>query len=474
MGVPRLFSFMRRTFPSSINVDKAKVQISELYLDANALLYPIAEVSKDPTMIGKLLLMVAQSYGETYNCICHIYIDGPAHMGKVRQQRMRRFGYEPVSLIMSTNVDVGDRQGTIPVSTSMDEWSPAMFTPGTEMMELIHQYLLEYLGNYSRVGTYSSYHEPGEGEHKIMRDIRKMRAGSHMGIVGKDADLLLLSMGLVEDTQVHPYILRHNDILAWGGNPNGYTPEDPIYHIDCTSLRREILNQFSIVSIWDFIISTFIVGNDFLPPIPECINIYDVMPLIQELKPSLYREGTIDWTSLSKFIKDLTLKVEATSSLRKVYTTWIPDIKYTNVNSFSLAYNFVISPFPVQIGDLLLSWMTTVYWIFKYYHDGLDSASISWQYPTYYVPSLAAFHEMRTSSQIIGTISSIVDQKMAPLTPVQALAAVLPIWLHDLIPSSHIRDKLRSLEEYYPYAYSRSILDEPKIPNIPYEVVSTL
>jgi hypothetical protein len=55
-----------------------------------------------------------------------------------------------------------------------------------------------------------------------------------MGIVGKDADLILLSMGLSELMgNVDIFILRHDDTQML----NGYRHDHPMYYIDTTMLR---------------------------------------------------------------------------------------------------------------------------------------------------------------------------------------------------------------------------------------------
>ena len=116
--------------------------------------------------------------------------------------------------------------------------------------------------------------------------------------------------------------------------------------------------------------------------------------------------------------------------------------------------------------------MITVEWIYHYYHDGLESASRSWQYPSYFSPSIRSILDNKNIHLEIGTIPT--DQEL-PLTPIQALSAVLPIWLHDLIPDINVRNKLLSIRQYYPYGFDKSpYTKEPIIPIIPYEIVSNL
>lgn len=574
MGIPKLQSYLRKNYPNafkfSLNVPEtygASLGLNDIYLDGNALLYPISSTTKNPEEIGKKLLQVAQAYASSFSCKCHIYMDGPAHMGKIKQQRVRRFGYEPMITIVTTSTPVGERKGVIALpqdvhNTSNTEgisgtplvyWSNAVFTPGTEIMERIHKYIISHITEYKGVDRYSSYHEAGEGEHKIIRDIKKISLTSNTGsasrvaIVGKDADLLLLGMSITqaEGYNVIPIIIRHNDKLPKGGgenanahlaaNENGYTPNDPFFYVDCTTLRKGIVSSFSKNdnrSIWDFIIGTYLVGNDFLPPVPELSNVYVAIPIILSAlmqisslympmaRTNIYTEleegysanvpqikGSINWNSFRVYIQSLINMVNKDTKYRaEVYAKWIQGVHlprrkghantegissggYTSssartnlsteipqVQTFDDLYYFNMSPFPVDRNALVFAWLTTIQWVFTYYHDGLNAASVAWQYPPYYSPSLNTINTSAVlSDEKMPLMAKALSAKKAnPLTPVQALAAVLPIWLHDLLPED-IRKKIPTLKEFYPYTYQiLPATNEPIIPIIPYSIVSSI
>ena len=526
MGVVGLFSVLLRNYPVAFVNDQnqAALALDTIYLDGNALLYPIAEVTKIPEEIGKSLLQVSQLYADKYRCPCSIYMDGPAHMGKVRQQRLRRFLYDPTAVILTQSTEIGERKGEVPISTvarssilgidvpTITEWSPAMFTPGTEMMERIHLYIEEHLGEYTGIDIYSSFHEPGEGEHKIIQHIknssrnRSSQSPYRAGIVGKDADLLLLGMSITigEGWNVQPYIIRHNDRIGEGGISNGYTPDHPIYTVDCSLLRERILGSFQVpndgtigaTSIWDFILATFIVGNDFFPAIPETKNIYDIVPLILAISPNLYNSEnqSINWIGFKNFIFVLADTISTNSGIRgAAYINWLQlpsvgkderEIKHNKIRSageislesFEELYYFHVSSFGINIDGMILAWLTTVQWIFLYYHQGMESASIAWQYPLHFSPTLSTlisspvFDDINTGDRILG----LSTRRVLPITPVQALAAVLPVWLHNLIPIE-TREKLQNIPQYYPYAFQvLKSTGDPIIPIIPYEVISSL
>ena len=505
MGVLGLFSRLLTRYPSAFSKTKSSDtdKIDHVYLDGNAMLYPIAEESKDPNVIGQKLLEVATMYADTYKCICHIYIDGPAHMGKIKQQRARRFQYP--SLSISTPIPpVGSRIGTY-VSELGTIYSPAMFSPGTKMMEDIHTYILNNKSSYPKVCIYSSYLESYEGEHKIIRELKqialKTKTPIKVGIVGKDADLILLCMGLIESTDkiILPYIIRHDDFSTKAYTEDIgtlYKPNDPLYHINCLSLRDLINSETKSDTIWNFIISLFLCGNDFLPPVPEMVPLFDTLPLIiQQLGVSkpLYSKnkntGYIHIPNLISFCKSI-------AQIRSPNLSWIEGV---TIESNDISYNIYedfyyhkYSPFPFDSDglnkykdDICYSWISTVCWNMIYYHDGVDNASISWQYPGHISPSLYTLSTrlkriIDTRSIPIGDISKKEDA----LSPRQALLSILPIWLHSLIPVTRYqyREIMLTLKPYYPYMFPKlhvklseqSSYDEPIIPIIPYEVVSKI
>lgn len=459
MGVPGLFAFLSRQYGPAFKPHIQGLSLDAIYLDGNGLLYPIADITKNPQEIGRLLLEAVQEYASTFKCPCHLYIDGPAHMGKIRQQRLRRFMYEPVTMVQ-------DRDAYVP-------WTPAMFTPGTKMMQDIDSHILTHRDSYPGLGTYSSYREPGEGEHKIIRDLRRLDTRGQkprIAIVGKDADLLLLGMGLIESYPLSLYILRHNDREMEGA----YTASDPMYTIDLTYLRHSILRSYeSRTSIWSFIVATFLIGNDFLPPVPEFGAIRESLPIILNLHPVIADQHRIYWDAISRFLREYARAIDSHRAV--IYGGWyqIPEGEQPSKNPPSIQvfedmYYFNMAPFRPNMEGLIQSWTSTILWNYLYYRDGLEGASVSWQYPLHYSPCLETLvHGLQEPKMDVGP-------GPIPLTPLQSLAAVLPIWLHDLLPSD-VAIALKDHPQYYPYAFKRQPpTGDPIIPNIPYNIISTL
>lgn len=465
MGVPGLFSFLSRRYGDVFRIlgrDRGNLDLQGVYLDGNGLLYPIANMVKKADDIARTLLEAVQEYADVFRCPCHLYIDGPAHMGKMRQQRLRRFMYDPVTMVQ-------DRTG------DMIPWSPAMFTPGTKMMQDIDTYVQANRISYPGLGVYSSYAEAGEGEHKIIRDLRSLAKSSHdrprVAIVGKDADLLLLGMSLTpaEGYNLSLYILRHDDRT----NVDAYKAIDPMNVIECAQLRQVILGHESQSSIWSFIVATFLIGNDFLPPVPEFSLIRESLPLILSLHPILADRNGIKWDAIIPFLKAYSSIMDQHRDA--IYGPWYQsdDAKVVpSIQTFEDLYYFNMTPFKPDLNALVRTWVSTIQWNYLYYRDGLGGASTAWQYPTHFAPSL------NTLLRLIPGSSQDIDDGVKPgpasLTPLQALSGVLPIWLHDLLPKD-IALSLKDHPEYYPYAFKRQPpTGDPIIPIIPHSLLISL
>ena len=123
----------------------------------------------------------------------YIAVDGTAPLAKVIQQRKRRYKSE-LDTFMKNELKL--KFGL----TINDSWSNTTITPGTEFMEDLHQYLLNHYKSRSQEQKkikyiYSSYHTPGEGEHKILQHIKhNTEIDDEIVIYGLDADLIFLAM----------------------------------------------------------------------------------------------------------------------------------------------------------------------------------------------------------------------------------------------------------------------------------------
>ena len=211
-----------------------------------------------------------------------VAIDGVAPMGKILQQRQRRYKFlfdKKIKLDIGIDVDnnsnsnfmdvcvgnikpSGIEEPTIPLSS-------IELTPGTDYMERIHNKMNEYmseLGTRSIKYIYSSYHDEGEGEHKIIQYIRNnIKSNANIVIYGLDADLLFLSMGLSLglglESSLNLYVMREKQIFS--NEPINLNEAQEYNYVDCNQLNN-LVSELDI-STNDFIGICYLIGNDFLP-----------------------------------------------------------------------------------------------------------------------------------------------------------------------------------------------------------------
>ena len=217
-------------------------------------------------------------------------VDGVAPLAKMGQQRKRR--YRAIDDIKIRN-DIKKKFGKN-ISTN---WNNTVITPGTEFMENLHITLLEYFEKRCKKikYVYSSYHTPGEGEHKILQHIKSnMSNDDIMVIYGLDADLIFLSLACEHSDNI--YLLReelHFESKKTENVKKIFDPtEDVVQDLIYVSIK-ETKNAFNN-AIWtlvenrydiniilpketdftkDLILICFLLGNDFLPHFPS-IDIY--------------------------------------------------------------------------------------------------------------------------------------------------------------------------------------------------------
>lgn len=241
-----------------------------------------------------------QMYAAIFNYIDHLFeiikpkevfymaIDGVAPRAKMNQQRARRFrtAYEA-----EENLKKAIRQGLeIPKE---DPFDSNAITPGTEFMAkltsnlkyFIHKKMTED-SRWANVKVILSGHEvPGEGEHKIMQFIRTMKSQPEYNpnlrhcIYGLDADLIML--GLVTHDP-HFALLREEVTFGPSSrNKTGDIHDQKFYLLHLSLLREymalEFLDLENEVSfeydferiLDDFILIMYVIGNDFLPNLPD-------------------------------------------------------------------------------------------------------------------------------------------------------------------------------------------------------------
>ncbi|XP_046562363.1 LOW QUALITY PROTEIN: 5'-3' exoribonuclease 1-like [Haliotis rubra] len=324
MGVPKFYRWMSERYPCLSETVK-EFQIPEfdnLYLDMNGIIHICSHPEDDNPHFR---ITEEKIFSDIFHYIEFLFriikprkvfymaVDGVAPRAKMNQQRGRRFrsAREAEDLIKKAQ----EKGEVLPTEKRFDS---NCITPGTEFMVRLQEQLKYFV--VQKISTdplwqgpevYLSGHEtPGEGEHKVMDFIRyeKSQPGydpnTRHCLYGLDADLIVLGLATHEP---HFSLLREE--VRFGGkrerNKRPSTPEETTFHLLHLSLLREYLDyEFSALRkkklpfpydvegiIDDWILMGFLVGNDFIPHLPNLHINHDALPYLwrtyEEVLPSL-------------------------------------------------------------------------------------------------------------------------------------------------------------------------------------------
>lgn len=298
-------------------IDEKQIpEFDNLYLDMNSILHTCTH-SNDGSITR---ISDDQMYAAIFNYIDHLFsiikpkktfymaIDGVAPRAKMNQQRARRFrtAYE-AEINLKKAIENGDE---LPKEDPFDSNS---ITPGTEFMAKLTENLKYFVhkkitedSRWANIEIVLSGHEvPGEGEHKIQEFIRAVRSQDDYDpnlrhcIYGLDADLIML--GLVSHD---PHFALLREEVTFGNRKSSSGPKDvtdqKFFLLHLSLVREYLALEFKEVEeqidfeydfekvLDDFILIMYVIGNDFLPHLPDLHLNKGAFPLlISTFKQSL-------------------------------------------------------------------------------------------------------------------------------------------------------------------------------------------
>ena len=185
----------------------------------------------------------------------YISCDGVVCAAKRRQQRLRRFKGPWFSAAAAAI------EGSKGKESKGPSWDQNALTPGSAFMATLGSVLkaagAALAARTGLVVLVSTTAEPGEGEHKLLAHMRLLKPATCM-IYGLDADLILLSMLLHQETGATVSLLREaqefeKDVLG----------VDEWRTLDVPGLV--VAMGLSTVQIPSFVAAMTLLGNDFLP-----------------------------------------------------------------------------------------------------------------------------------------------------------------------------------------------------------------
>lgn len=345
MGVPKLFRWLSERYPclSQIVKENEVPQFDNLYLDMNGIIHNCSHPFDDDVHFRLPEDQIIQDIFSYIECLFNIIkpkkiffmaVDGVAPRAKMNQQRGRRFRSARDAMERERQATLrGEKLPDIP------RFDSNCITPGTDFMVRLQKHL-EYFVAYKistdelwkNIKVILSGHEaPGEGEHKIMDFIRTERSQDNYDpntrhcLYGLDADLIMLGVSSHE-----PYFSLLREEVKFtrskAKHVNRVNPSAITFHLLHLTLLRDYLHhEFSSLKdklpygydlesiIDDWILMSFLCGNDFIPPLPHFQisknalgTLYRVyMEVAPELDGYLNERGHLNLKRFQKFLTKL-------------------------------------------------------------------------------------------------------------------------------------------------------------------------
>jgi 5'-3' exoribonuclease 2 len=530
MGVPYFFGWLLRKYKKhNMIIQNINKKVDTLYLDSNCLFHPqcfkVLDLNENLTSIDKLekkMFNRILKYIDFLIDHCNpqkevfISVDGVAPLAKMNQQRKRRFRSVQDKILFDKIKKKYNKE-------KKNNWSNTVITPGTEFMEkLNNEIITHFKKKKSNLKiTLSSYHVPGEGEHKILDDIRNKNNDENVYVIyGLDADLIFLSMAsqknniylLREETEIkkkNPTILEDKESI-----------EEELIFVSIDEMKKSYINKLKEIIITssnnkligynfnnknlinDFIVICFLLGNDFLPHIPS-INIrnYGLDNIINAYVYSFIKTKqyifdinriNINMKVLLTFLQFLNKKEygyfkysypKYKERIKKIQCRLTDDyeIEMWNINNMK---NFDIKD-PIKLGlDNSDLWKFRYYehhfnckshqkdmiehicknyfdgfkWVLLYYFKGCNNWT--WQYNYTHGPFISDLYNYLNENKI--NLNEIKFDNSIPSKPFVQLLSVLPPQCDTLLPKSYkklVNEFTSPIIDYYPLNIELDLLD---------------
>lgn len=284
MGVPAFFAWWANNFRDLILTTDFRERLHhedqgckvKLYLDYNGAIHPavrtddqMAYEAMNQAVVEYLIKIIAYVKPDEV----YIAVDGVAPKAKMAQQRDRR--YKSCKEASKTrDICIRHKQ---PVRDQKIDFN--MISPGTEFMWDLQLYIEECINKRISKGeswegitfTLNGSGIPGEGEHKIMADIRACEQSDEPDtikiIYGLDADLMFLTL----INEPNAFLMRENVQFRSRKHSNFYDEDSyPYVYLDVQGLEQLVTNFMSPTSDVNYLIKNkfkvdLIRSDDIVP-----------------------------------------------------------------------------------------------------------------------------------------------------------------------------------------------------------------
>jgi 5'-3' exonuclease len=530
---------------------KDDMKVDNLLIDFNSMIYQVINILNEElgnhlseispiNYENKLMMKIIK---QLQHVICevirpekvvYIAIDGPPPFAKMIQQRSRRYK------TVKENNFKKDLEKKYKVSIPTLQWNKNAISPGTSFMTKLSKLIIQniqsknfQLHNEKIIIIFSDDSIPGEGEHKLLPSIRRVKNKEETTVIySPDADLIVLSIisGInnifilrePKDSDVEVSLYKNHEFL--------YLDIDVCRDEFSKEMNDEIgiQQEYYKEILKDYSFLTFFCGNDFIIAAPflkmkeggiqllidayketfkelntsdtiqflitEDNNINNIffLKLLQKLsvieeeklkkwqkKRDRIRNGLRDpKREIAESNKEPWQIELARFSHEEYYSPLHPHFEYLNkvfdkIDYYSPEWNDQYNKhfFQEDLETVCMEYYKGFVFCLKYYYESVPSWD--WHYRFRASPSMKQFSEFisKNMNQLI-----IKWPESSPCTQFQQLMYILPKSSFKLLPK--VLDNDQQLEKYYPRNFildivqgTKFIYSEAILPDTPIDLI---
>lgn len=491
MGIPFYFYVITQTHQGILS-GKPPFQPAGIYFDFNGAIYqavhklvknqlPLNNNSIASETIAYLDWLLKEGVAAGNNINVGVCLDGVAPRAKMMQQRKRRF--------------MGMFRGLLDEKET--SWDTCAISPGTEFMDVMAKYLRERAKGDKDMWV-SPADEPGEGEHKIFQKLEEVPDTSPTLIYGLDADLIMLS--LVSHRR-NIYLMREVTQAGIPNNCPAVSANAPFVYVNIDSLRAGILENVRQHYKWPvsddaihdtynneakqwietYIVLCFLLGNDFLPPLPALTLKNEGLDIVLRAYGrirkgrELVSDSKINWDVLAALIEDLSTveddrvhaacaanmerhcharePVEFYPSLPQNRDPVVKEILYSTgnwrINYYMGLFDIRRVNVPQVMRESTIKYLKGLCWVFNYYTR--RPKDVMWFYPYGYAPTALDLVNTLQSENVGWDVGKQSDREF--VDPVVQLLSILPPTSVNLLPPNargFMQDDAHGCRHFYP------------------------
>lgn len=539
MGIPAYFKHLTDTHPGLLalilrSLTGETINPSHLYLDLNCAIYhcvrklqhikpynPLKRIEWEQALCDNVFeyIQTLVTFVEPTKQL-YIAIDGVVPMAKMRQQRQRRF---KGAYLRNETACIAER-----INFAIEpQWDTNAITPGTEFMDMLSKTLSLSLAKLYKIPSVilSDSNEPGEGEHKIMYQIRNSLSNSvdYHVVYGLDADLILLSM--LQTADGHRMALLR-EAVEFGKIKLDAADKETLVYFDICRLARIMthnLRGHTYIEpdrVRDYVFLCSLLGNDFIPHgfsltihdngLERAIDIYTEV-CTGDKRLICTTNNTIHYNTdtLVEIFHCLAEKENIWLEKWKKRRTGLTPMPRYSENPLEYELN-VMEEWPVTQMNTELAWtlpltddseeyyydkllgytdvnvvmdtyLTSLEWVLQYYsgHTIDTQMYYPWNIPPLW-KNLASISNTELELKMIAARKKVLCNKSIYVTPYQQAAMVFPISSYFLVKPIY-KHLPTTYPEYFPTEFKFYVVGrrfmwqcEPIIPMIPAALIRTI